>query len=127
LSVKHDDGMLDIHVMDTSEQSARQRVMSAEGCPERAIRKVRAVTDDGFELALVKGVPKGYRKIKVELGQIRKDFSKNGQYRPDKVPMPYQADIEGRWRRVYGTRDTGARYVVLDNLRVMVEMPAVLP
>lgn len=41
LTVKHDNGTIRFHVWAQDEQAAKQAVMNAEGCPERAIVKVK--------------------------------------------------------------------------------------
>lgn len=124
-TVKHDDGMIDIHAMATDAQAARRIIMTTEGCPERSIRRLRAVSDDGYELRADK--PGSYRRLAV--AEVRQSCWKNGQCRPDKVPMPYEVRVldEARWRRVYGTRHSGARYAMIDGLKVMIDLPKELP
>jgi hypothetical protein len=124
LTLSHDKGTVDISTVATDAPAARQIIMKAERCPERSIRRVRAVSPEGYELDISL---KRYRKLAVS--EIRKSFSKNGQRRPDKVPMPWEVRVldQPRWRRVYATENTGAHYVVLDNLNVMIELPKELP
>jgi hypothetical protein len=124
LTVKHDRGIVHIHTTADSADGARQIVMAAERCPERAIRRVRAYDADGFELDA-----RGQRKtIAGATVNMHESFSKNGQSRPDKVPTRWEIQLPGdvRWRRVYSTRHSGLRYITLDGLKVVVSLPEAL-
>jgi hypothetical protein len=121
LTVKHDRGIVHIHTPAASDDAARAIVMAAERCPERAIRKVRAYDADGFELR----VHGRRRTFSHNQFNMRENFSKDGQNRPDKVPTRWEIQLPGevRWRRVYSTRHTGLRYSILDGLKVVVLLP----
>lgn len=41
--VKHDNGIVRITTTASSEDAAKQKIMSAEGCPERAILSVKEI------------------------------------------------------------------------------------
>lgn len=117
LRVRHDDGWINIHTTAQSADAAREIVIAAERCPARAIRQVRAVDADGYELRADR--PDRYRQLAVS--DRRESFSRSSQSRPDKVPMPYEVQVldEQRWRRVYATRHTGVRYIAMGGLKVM--------
>jgi hypothetical protein len=120
LRIKHDRGWVTIETMATDEGAARRAVMAAEGCPDRAIRGVRAVGASNYEM--LASDPTQHRKLAVT--NQRERFSKNGQTRADKVPTAREVQVldDHRWRRVYTTRKADVYYVILDGLRVVIDM-----
>lgn len=121
ITIRHGGRMINIHTTASSEAAARHIVMEAERCPAHTIRKVRAHDENDVELDL-KHLPK-YRVLRVPGADVRVTEFPGYRINARKVPTRYEVHVENRWRRVFTTAHTSLRYVVLDGLNVMVDLP----
>lgn len=121
LTTHHDNGTTTLEVMATSEAAAREMVMAAEKCPMRAIRRVRAVDEHGFEM--LPNRPTERRVIKPPAESVRTSEPPGYRVSAQKIPTRFEVRVDGRWRRVFTTRHSGLQYVVHDSLSVQIELP----
>jgi hypothetical protein len=121
ITTRHDEGLITFEVYSTTEAAARESVMVNERCPARAIRRVRAVDEHGFETLAAK--PCERRVIRPPGENVRISEVPGYRVSASKIPTRYEVRIDGRWRRVFTTRHTGLQYVVHDNLNVVVDLP----
>jgi hypothetical protein len=121
LTIKHDKGTVHIDTHAINEAKAREIIMAAELCPSRAIRRVRAVDEHGFEMQ--PSNPSQRRVIAPPAANVRITDFPGYRLSAAKTPTRYEVLLDGRWRRVFTTRDTGLRYCVHDNLNVVVDLP----
>jgi len=127
LKVRHDKGVVRIHILDTSYESAKQIVMRAEGCPERAILGAVCVDDRGFELAL--HAPEQLVRLDIPAPSVMQD--REAPPNPyvtgygKKIPTRYRVrTIDSRWRRVYVMcySNVGTAYVLHDGVKTIVNL-----
>lgn len=121
VSCKHDKGTVDIHTTASSEAAARDAIMAAERCPSRSIRRVRAVDEHGFEM--LADAPFARRVISPPGENVRISEPPGYRVSASKLPTCYEVRVDGRWRRVFTNRAKTLRYVVHDNLQVLVDLP----
>lgn len=117
LRVKHDRGVVNIHTSARDVATAKQIVMNAERCPERAILWVRCRDVDGYEMALTDLT----RRITISPAPaaIRRDAQRHG----GRTTRFSVQTIDSRWRRAYRAKG-GAAYVYHAGLRVLVQLPS---
>jgi hypothetical protein len=121
IDLKHDAGATLITTSAASVAAARDMVMKAEGCPSRALRRIRAVDEHGFEM--LPENPTQRRILKPPAANIRETDIPGYRVSASKLPTRYEVLIDKRWRRVFTTRHTGLQYVIHDGLNVQVDLP----
>lgn len=121
LTTRHDKGVIDIHIRATSEAAARDQVMIAEKCPMRAIYRIRAVDELGFETLSSK--PTVRRVIKPPADNVRTTEIPGYRVSATKLPTTYEVRVDGRWRRIFTNRTKTMMYIVHDGLSVLVDLP----
>lgn len=121
LTVRHDKGAVNIETAASSEAAARDQVMIAEKCPMRAIYRIRAVDEHGFETLSSK--PTVRRVIRPPRDNVRTTEIPGYRVSAAKLPTVYEVRVDGRWRRIFTDRAKTMTYIVHDGLSVLVVLP----